>query len=319
MLGPANSDLYGDASIMSVGMGHRWRERIGRLAVALGAIGVALLLPAVPAWAGVVNIFDAAHVLDATRVQNAAATLPEPVSIYTTIKDAEDNAAFDRQTQSHVTTSKIIVIAVNTQSHHLAIRTGAQSGVAQNDAVAATQAFVTNFMDTRDYTSATIAALDSMRAAIERAVANNAGQSRRATSSSTSWVSSLLCLGVVAVVVVAGAVLVINRRNRRATPAPPGLGGGYPGGAYPAGGPGYYGPPQQPAGVNPWVAGGVGALGGGLLGYELGRMEGQGEGFDREQIYNDPGADQGWGGGGGADADFGGGGGDFGGGAGDSF
>jgi hypothetical protein len=285
---------------------------------------VALLLPAVAAWAGVVNIYDAAHVLDATRVQNAAATLPEPVSIYTTTKDAEDNAAFDRETQSHVTASKIIVIAVNTQSHHLAIRTGAESGVAQNDAVAATQAFVTSFKNTGDYTSATIAALDSMRAAIQRAVGTNAGQSRRGASSSTSWASSLLCLGVVAILVVAAAAVVINLRNRRGRAAPPGLGDGIPGGGlggggYPGGGPGYYGPPQQPAGVNPWVAGGVGALGGGLLGYELGRMEGQSEELDREQIYDDRGADQGWFGGGGADADFGGGGGDFGGSAGDSF
>jgi hypothetical protein len=159
---------------MSLDKGRRWRERMGRLAVALGATGLAVLLPAVPAWADVVNIYDSAHVLDATRVQNAAATLPEPVSIYTTTKDAEDNAAFDRETQSHVTASKIIVIAVNTQSHHLAIRTGPQSRVAQNDALAATQAFVTNFKNTSDYTTATLAALDSMRVAIQRAGGNNA-------------------------------------------------------------------------------------------------------------------------------------------------
>lgn len=53
----------------------------------------------------------------------------------------------------------------------------------------------------------------------------------------------------------------------------------------PANGPGYdpagygrpmYSPgyPQQP-GMSPWAAGGLGAVGGGLLGYELGRMAGE--------------------------------------------
>ena len=37
--------------------------------------------------------------------------------------------------------------------------------------------------------------------------------------------------------------------------------------------PGY--PPQ--GGINPWMAGGLGALGGGFLGYELGRMAGEKE------------------------------------------
>ncbi len=45
-------------------------------------------------------------------------------------------------------------------------------------------------------------------------------------------------------------------------------------------GPGYGGPPYGPGyppqpGMNPWVAGGLGALGGGLLGYELGQMVNQ--------------------------------------------
>lgn len=39
-------------------------------------------------------------------------------------------------------------------------------------------------------------------------------------------------------------------------------------------GPSYAGyPPQQ--GISPWAAGGLGAVGGGLLGYELGRMAGE--------------------------------------------
>lgn len=42
--------------------------------------------------------------------------------------------------------------------------------------------------------------------------------------------------------------------------------------------PPYYGPGYPPqGGINPWVAGGLGAVGGGLLGYGLGRMAGEHE------------------------------------------
>jgi hypothetical protein len=62
---------------------------------------------------------------------------------------------------------------------------------------------------------------------------------------------------------------------------------GYPRYGRPGYGPGYdpagygrqmYGPgyPQQ-TGMSPWAAGGLGAVGGGLLGYELGRMAGEHE------------------------------------------
>jgi hypothetical protein len=68
-------------------------------------------------------------------------------------------------------------------------------------------------------------------------------------------------------------------------------------------GPGYargYGQPGR-SGVNPWVAGGVGAAAGGLLGYELGRNEGREEEREHEgrsdQGYDDSGY------GGGADGD----------------
>jgi hypothetical protein len=58
----------------------------------------------------------------------------------------------------------------------------------------------------------------------------------------------------------------------------PGYDPGYdpagPGYGRPMYGPGY--PPPQ-AGMSPWAAGGLGALGGGFLGYELGRMAGEHE------------------------------------------
>jgi hypothetical protein len=55
-----------------------------------------------------------------------------------------------------------------------------------------------------------------------------------------------------------------------------------PGYARPMYGPGY--PPPQ-TGMNPWAAGGLGAVGGGLLGYELGRMAG---GHEQQAQEGDP-------------------------------
>lgn len=304
----------------------RWRSRRAGWLLASCAVTTAAVLAVTvgPAAADVVNISDASHVLDVTRVQNEAATLPDPVDVFTTTKDADNNGAFDTEVQSKVTTTRTIVIAMNTQSHHLAIRTGSASRVSQGAAMAATQAFTGSFKSNSNYTDATIAALDSMKSAIQAAPqqGNRAVPARR--SRTGGGVSGLICGGLCLVVVVGLVIFAVSRfAGRRRRSSGPGPGPGYgPGAGYgPGYGPGYGGG----GGVNPWVAGGAGAVGGGVLGYELGRMEGEREErgreeyYDRDQGYNN-GGDSSWGGGG-ADGDFGGGGGDSGGsgGSGDSF
>ncbi len=294
-----------------------------RAAVGVSAVMVVatLVLTSVAAQASAVSIHDDSHVLDVTRVQNDAATLPDPVAIYTTTQDAGDKAAFDREAQAKVTAPTLVVIAVNTQSHHLAIRTGPQSRVTQPPATEATQAFINTFHGNSDYTAATIAALGSLRTAIPAGGPARNGPQRRPTAYASSGVpvGGLLCL---LVVIGAGAVFLLRRRRRRGPSVidyeqgPPGYGrtGYYPGPpGY--GPPGYYqgGPGYGGSGAAPWVAGGVGAAAGGLLGYELGRNEGREEEREREERYDD---DGGGFGGGGADGDFGdgssnGGGGDF--------
>jgi uncharacterized membrane protein YgcG len=291
----------------------------------LGALGSAITVLAV-----LVTASGPAQVLDVTRVQNEAATLPDPVEVYTSTKYADDKAAFDRETQAKVTGPTVVVIAINTQSRHLAIRTGPKSRITQQAAAAATQAFIDSYRGSTDYTAATVAALGSMRGAIPAgAPAQNGGAKRPAAHSSSGVpIAGLLCLAVVAAVVIA---FVIRRRRQPRPMAAPMAGyddGGYgqpgygqpgygqpgygqpgygPGPAY-GPGPGYgpgYGQPRS--GVNPWVAGGVGAAAGGLLGYELGRNEGREEEREREERYDNNNNDDGGYGGGGADGDFGGG------------
>src|SRR3981189_1370005 len=119
----------GEHVVNTVAKGVRVRGILA--SVAAGLVGV--LLAAAPAAAAAVNINDASHVLDVTRGQNEAA--PPPAA------------------------ATAVVIAINTQSHHMAIRTGSRSRVTQNAAQAASQAFTSTFRGASDYTAAKIAAV----------------------------------------------------------------------------------------------------------------------------------------------------------------
>lgn len=291
----------------------RWS--LGRLAL-VGVAFLAMLVTALPAAAATAQIFDESKVLNITQVQNEAARLPDPVSIYTTTKFASDPAAFDREAQSHLTgQNNAIVIAMNTQSHHLAIRTGSKSRISQSAAQSATDAFKSSFRSNNgDYTAATIASLNSLR--------NSAQQSRNGGVAMFNWIVWLVVL--LLVVAIIGIVIAGIRRRRATREAPvyqqPGY--GPPGYGPPGYGPPGYGPGYGPGyrqGMSPMAAGGIGAVAGGVLGYELGRMEGEREEYreGHRGDYNEGGGyDGGSYGGGGADADFGSGG-DSGGGGGD--
>ncbi len=62
-----------------------------------------------------------------------------------------------------------------------------------------------------------------------------------------------------------------------------------PGYGYPGYGRPMYGPAYSPqAGMSPWAAGGLGALGGGLLGYHLGQMAGEQHASESESGSSDP-------------------------------
>jgi hypothetical protein len=156
-----------------------------------------------------------------------------------------------------------------------------------------------------------------MRKAIGSAGAGAQGKATKPAQQSgvPNYVSNLLCLLLVAVVValIVAAVRRSRGRARRAVEDDP---GGY--------GPPGYGPSgngQPPgsgsAGINPWVAGGVGAVAGGVLGYGLGHVGGEREDHRPEAHDGHTNNDAGFGGGG-ADGDFGGGGAGSGG-SGDTF
>ena len=136
-------------------------SRAYRLTVPV-AVSVALLTGAAPAWASTVQVQDDAHVLNATVVQNDAATLPVGVYIWATTQDAASKSTFDTDVRNKVSATFPIVMGINTQSRHESIQIGSQAGISRNAALAAesnaNSAFVATMQRSRDYTSAVTAA-----------------------------------------------------------------------------------------------------------------------------------------------------------------
>ncbi len=323
-------------------------ERIAKPARHLGtgllATGIAfclMLLLTVAAFASTVHVYDQARVLNASQVQSAAQSLPYPMDIYTTNTYNGNSSSFIQQTRSHITSANLIVMAIDTAHHYVAIEGGSSVPLSNSQYSSAVNAFTSNY-SSGGYTGATIAAINSLRSSLGSSSSSSSGVP---ASSGGGWnfgLGTLCCVGLL--ILAAIALFSVFRRRRRGffgQPQPP-MGGPYQQG-YP---PNYYGPGyNQGPGMNPWVAGGLGAAAGGLAGYELGKevgereREGQGGNFGNEGNFgggaadsfgNDDnfgggaggsfGGDDFGAGGGGAGGDFGGNsGGDFGGGGAGSF
>jgi hypothetical protein len=266
-------------------------SRAYRLTVPV-AVFVAVLAGVAPAWASTVQIQDDAHVLNATVVQNEAATLPVGVYIWATTQDAASKSTFDTDVRNKVSATFPIVLGINTQSRHETLQIGSQAGISRNAALAAeanaNSAFVTTMQSGRDYTSAVTAALDNLRTTLTAAHRGRAPAQRVVTHSvGIGLLPILLVLGAIVAVVV-----LLRRRIRsgfgRSMTGPiagPMTGGPPPMSSYPDYGPAY-GPPYR-SGMGPGAAGAIGAVGGGLLGYELGKMQGEEQQFRQDQTMYD--------------------------------
>lgn len=259
------------------------------------------------ALADSVEIYDDSRVLNTSQVSSDASSLSDPIRIYTTSDYANSNSTFDQVTKQKINTTHTLVIAINTLSRHLAIVGGSSVGLSSSQYEDAVNAFTSHF-SSGGYTGATIAAIDSLKSAL------------KGSGFGSTLLGALCCVGLLLIVGVSVFGFVRRRRGGNVAPVynAPNQNFGAPN--Y---GPGAYPPPQQ-GGVNPWVAGGLGAAGGGFVGYELGKMEGErearremeGQGYYGGGNFGDAG-----GFGGGASGNFGGGGDNFGGGnfGGDNF
>jgi hypothetical protein len=250
-------------------------------------------------------------------VQNDAATLPVGVYIWATTQDAGSKSAFDTDVRNKVSDTFPIVMGINTQSRHESIQIGLQAGLSQRAALesSANGAFVSTMQSSHDYTAAVTAALDNLRNGFAAAQRGRAPVHR--VPARPAGVGAGLLLFMLLIVGAIAAVVIMTRRRRRsgfppgpstvAGPPPmgpypdygpgyggpgyggPGYGGpGYGGPGY--GGPGYggpgYGAPYR-SGMGAGTAGAIGAVGGGLLGYELGKMHGEEQQFRQDERMDD--------------------------------
>jgi len=109
------------------------------------------------------HVYDAANVLNVSLVQRDAASLSDPIDIYTTNTFHGSASAFDQRAAGHLTSSRLIVIAIDTLHKHLAIVGGSSVPLSTSQYSSARDAFVNSFRSNQDYTAATIAAIDSLR------------------------------------------------------------------------------------------------------------------------------------------------------------
>jgi hypothetical protein len=145
------------------------RERIRHsifACLALVTVCSLFLLTTLPVEADTVTINDQAGVLDAGRVQAEAAKLPVPMLIYTTDSFTGDQDALNTYTREQLPNQDAIAIGIDTGHRNLSIEAGTNVQLSDSQASDAVSAFRSNYDNGGDYTSATIAALDSVQNAL---------------------------------------------------------------------------------------------------------------------------------------------------------
>jgi hypothetical protein len=263
----------------------------GMLILLIGLGTIFLPLGTNTVHAASVHIRDDARVLDVDQVRSQASQLSHPVSISTMRAFSGPKSDFIRSTEQVLAGQDAIAIGISAEQRYLAIVSGKQTGLNAEQIEQARQAFAkaygSNAGVNGNYTGATLAALQSLQASLGNdGIRNTLPSSGSVLGNPLTW---LLLLTLIA-----GAFFVFRRfsgqRNRMNPPM------GMPWQERPGpkdeysrvdsdpgyGPPGYGGPMYRPSyppqrGMNPWAAGGLGAVGGGLLGYGLGRMAGEHE------------------------------------------
>src|SRR5438034_67452 len=134
--------------------------------LALLTVCALLLLTTVTVQANTVTINDQAGVLDAGQVQVEAAKLPVPLLIYTTDTFTGDQDALDQSTREQLPNQDSIAIGIDTVHRNLSIEAGTNVQLSDSQASDAVSAFQSDYDNGGDYTSATIAAIDSVQYAL---------------------------------------------------------------------------------------------------------------------------------------------------------
>jgi hypothetical protein len=136
------------------------------LCLALVTVCSLFLLTTLHVEASTVTINDQAFVLDAGQVQAVAAQSPDPIFIYTTETFTGDQDALNQSTREQLPDQNAIAIGIDTVHRHFSIEAGTNVQLSDSQASDALSAFRSNYDNAGDYTSATIAALDSVQNAL---------------------------------------------------------------------------------------------------------------------------------------------------------
>ncbi len=195
----------------------RWLH-MRRLSISLFATVMALcivLFTSISAFASTININDAAHVLNASQIQDEGRNLSYPVNIYTVSRFNGSQTAFEQQAKSHES-SGVIVIAIDTGDRYVYIGGNSTVPLTNSDYNAAYTAFKSNFNG--DYTRATLAAMRSLENSL--AARHNTGTGSNTPSGSrntggglfSGLFGTLCCIGLIVLAI--GAVFAVFRRRR---------------------------------------------------------------------------------------------------------
>jgi hypothetical protein len=288
------------------------------------ALFTALVFPH-RAFAGTLQIRDEAHVLaagDADRLRSQVASAPfDARLVFTT--DYVEATDLSRFVGSLVDEPNMVVVGVDPRHRHVQVHFGTGSGIARTERSAIETAGTGDFRN-GDWAGGAGAIF---RSAAQSVTGGSPAEPQGTRAPSSGFGSPLVWL-----LLIGGGVAAIAWFARRQAMGGSGYGagpyaGGYGQGPYGGG----YGPPA--GGMGPVGGGIIGAGLGGLAGYELGKLEGEREGRDRERIieddrggvpdnnYDDGGGGSSWddGGGDGGGSGWGDGGGGDGGGGGSDF
>lgn len=165
------------------------------------------------AFAGVVRISDPVQVLNVSQVTNEGAKLPYALDIYTTNTFTGSSSDFVARTISvHLTSPKLIVIAIDTAHRFLAIVGGKSVPLSTSQYNSAGSAFKTNVAGNH-YTDATIAAIQSLEHSLDVGT-------KSTSSSSGSGIAILWLLLIVVGLVVVVAIFRFIRRLLGFAPPP---------------------------------------------------------------------------------------------------
>jgi hypothetical protein len=286
-------------------------SRRARQALLGASLLFATLAPCRIASARTLQVRDAAHVLTADdiarlRADVASAPFDARLVVTTDHPDAQDLA---RYLEPLVSEPNMVIVGLDPEHHHVQVRFGTGSHVPEGSWSAIEKSGNDAFRR---------GAWEDGAAAIFRAASAVVSTGTHGIFAPNPAVQPASAGPGMAFIVIGGFVgiaLLAAFLLRRRGVGPGGYGpSGY--GPPPYGGGGYgYGPPG--GGMGPVGGGLIGAGLGGLAGYELGKMEGQREGRDRDggsgaaNEGSDAGGGNYDGGGGGSDWDAGGGGGGF--------